>query len=101
DDDNKGHRDELDRMKAAARQRKTAKEAEKAAWAMASRVKDIVGELTLPEKKELVRASVEMVTVHSQHEIDIECILPTEAVMVTAGDLPPSCYNRHVWNPGP
>ncbi len=77
--------DDLQRMEAAARQRKTAEEAERAAWAIAGRIKDVVGELTIPEKKELLRTVVEMVTVHSEGRLDIEGIVPTNTAMVTAG----------------
>ena len=59
--------DDLQRMEASARQRRTA------------------GELTLAEKKEFIRAVVEMVTVHSEGRLDIEGIVPTNTAMVTAG----------------
>ena len=85
DRENQMRQDELQRMEAAARQRKTAVEAEQAAWAIAGRIKDVVDELTLAEKKELIREVVEMVTVHNADRLDIECIIPTDRITVTAG----------------
>ena len=85
DSENAMRQDELQRMEAAAHQRKTAEEAEQAAWAIAGRVKGVVGELTIAEKKEFIRAVVEMVTVHSEGRLDIDGIVPTGTAMVTAG----------------
>lgn len=90
DDDNKGHQEELARVEAAARQRKTARDAEQAAWAIAGRIKDVVGELTIEEKKELLREVVEKVTVSREGQPTIEYILRSDTANVQAGEQTPA-----------
>ena len=68
--------DELRRLDEALRQREAAEEVEKRAWAIAGRIRDVVEEMTIPEKKELIRGLVERVTVYAEGTIKVDCRVP-------------------------
>ena len=67
---------ELTRMEEASRQLERVSQIKESAYAIADRIEAVVGELTVPEKKELLRALIERVWVGPKNEIRIECVIP-------------------------
>ncbi len=67
---------ELSRLEEVARQRETAHDLEKAARAIAGQIRPTIDEMTVDEKKTLLRALVERVSVGREGEITIECAVP-------------------------
>ena len=68
--------EELTRLEEAARQRKAGEEIEKAAWAIASDIREDMAEATVQEKKALIRALVERVWIDGENNVSVECVIP-------------------------
>ncbi len=68
--------EDLLRLEEAAQQKAVVQEIEQSAYAIAEQIKPIIDEMTLEEKKELVRTLAERVWVDSENEVTVECVVP-------------------------
>ena len=78
---------DLEKLEEAAQQQQAVKEIEESAHAIAGQIKAHIEEMTLEERKALVRGLVERVTVDGENRIAIECVVPnllSDTVMAPA-----------------
>ncbi len=68
--------EDLLRLEEAAQQKAVVQEIEQSAYAIAEQIKPTIDEMTLEEKKELVRTLAERVWVDSENEVTVECVVP-------------------------
>ena len=81
------------RLEEAAQQKAVMQEIGHSAYAIAEQIKPTIDEMTLGEKKELVRTLAERVWVDSENEVTVECVVPgllPDTEMVTTDSRSPA-----------
>ena len=82
--------EELRHLEVAAQQEAAVREIEESAHAIAARIGSVLGEMTLEERKELVRALVERIWLDADNSITMDCIVPgliSDRTLVTTSDF--------------